>query len=43
MTELLRSVINKFQPCVIMVTHDENDAKALDATVMKMKEDRVVF
>jgi len=43
MTELLRAVIDKFKPCVIMVTHDEDDAIALNATVLRMHDDSVVF
>ena len=36
MTELLCEVINSYKPCVVMVTHDEDDAKALQANILRM-------
>lgn len=42
MTTLLQSVIESYKPCVIMVTHDEDDARALGASVLTMEADRIV-
>jgi len=39
---LLQDVIKSYKPCVVMVTHDEDDAKALSASVLKMESDRIV-
>lgn len=41
MTELLREVIDSYKPCVVMVTHDENDAKAMHANILRMNEGTV--
>lgn len=43
MIDLLRKLIKTYTPCVIMITHDEDDAQALDATVLDMQRDRVVL
>ena len=41
MTELLREVIESYKPCVVMVTHDEKDAKAMHANILRMNEGTV--
>lgn len=41
MIELLHTVINDIQPLVIMITHDEDDAKALNAQVLNMRNSSV--
>ena len=43
MIALLHSVIKNYKPCVVMVTHDEDDAKAMGASVLRMESDRVVM
>ena len=43
MTALLRTLIDEFKPCVIMVTHDEDDANAMNATQLRMESDHIVF
>ena len=43
MVALLKRLINTHQPCVLMITHDESDAKALGADILDMHSDRVVF
>ncbi|MFT4727162.1 MAG: thiamine transport system ATP-binding protein [Granulosicoccus sp.] len=42
MITLLRRVIEGYKPCVLMVTHDEDDAMALTASIIKMESDRIV-
>lgn len=42
MIDLLKRVIDNYKPCVVMVTHDEGDAKAMNATVLRMESDRIV-
>lgn len=42
MIVLLQQLIEHYKPCVIMVTHDEDDAKAMNATMLRMESDRVV-
>ena len=42
MIELLQRVIENYRPCVLMVTHDEEDAIAMDANILRMESDRVV-
>jgi thiamine transport system ATP-binding protein len=42
MITLLQRVIEGYKPCVIMVTHDEDDARALTASIIKMESDRIV-
>lgn len=39
---LLQQVIASYRPCVIMVTHDINDARALNASLLEMGSDRVI-
>lgn len=41
MIALLRQVIDSYKPCVIMITHDEEDASALDASVLDMQDNGV--
>lgn len=41
MIELLHTVISDIQPLVIMITHDEDDAKALDAQILNMQNTAV--
>lgn len=43
MTELLKNLIDSYQLCVIMVTHDEDDAGAMGAQVLRMTNDGVTF
>ena len=43
MITLLQSVITQYKPCVVMVTHDEDDALAMGASVLRMESDRVVM
>lgn len=43
MIALLSTLINEFNPCVLMVTHDVGDAIALGATQLQMKSDHVAF
>lgn len=43
MITLLNSLIQEFKPCVVMVTHDPDDAVAMGATQLTMKSDRVEF
>ncbi len=43
MITLLNSLIQEFKPCVVMVTHDPDDAVAMGATQLSMKSDRVEF
>ena len=43
MIALLKQLINNYQPCVLMITHDESDAQALGAFVLDMHGDRVSF
>lgn len=42
MIVLLQRVVDNYKPCVIMVTHDEQDASAMNAIVLKMESDRIV-
>lgn len=39
---LLQQVIESYNPCVIMVTHDEDDATAMNARILRMESDRIV-
>ena len=39
---LLQQVIESYNPCVIMVTHDEDDATAMNARILRMEYDRIV-
>jgi thiamine transport system ATP-binding protein len=41
MITLLQEVIDSYKPCVLMVTHDEADADALSASILRMKSDRI--
>lgn len=41
MTELLREVVDSYKPCVVMVTHDENNANAMNAKILRMSENTV--
>lgn len=41
MSTLLRRLIDTYRPCVIMVTHDENDADALHAEALRMQDGRI--
>ena len=43
MIALLKQLINNYQPCVLMITHDESDAQALGANILDMHSDRVLF
>ena len=43
MISLLRRLIEQHEPCVLMITHDENDAQALGASLLDMHNDRVAF
>ena len=43
MTELLIDVIDSYKPCVVMVTHDEGDAKAMNANILRMNEGNAQF
>ncbi|MFT5894648.1 MAG: thiamine transport system ATP-binding protein [bacterium] len=42
MITLLLRVIQSYRPCVVMVTHDDADAKALNASILRIKSDRIV-
>ncbi len=42
MITLLRQLIDRHRPCVIMVTHDEDDAIAMQAEVLRLVDGRVV-
>lgn len=41
MTALLRRLIDTYKPCVIMVTHDEDDADAMQADILRLEEGRL--
>ena len=41
MVALLRALIKDFKPCVIMITHDEDDAIALGASMLHMQDDGI--
>lgn len=41
MTDLLKRLIETHKPCVLMVTHEENDARELQATIFRMAEGRI--
>ncbi|MFK7859679.1 MAG: ATP-binding cassette domain-containing protein [Granulosicoccus sp.] len=43
MIELTHQLITKYTPCVIMITHDPDDAKALGASILDMKEGSVLL
>ena len=43
MIALLKQLIEQYQPCVLMITHDEGDAQALDASILDMHSDHVVY
>ena len=42
MIELLKQVIDNYKPCVLMVTHDDEDAVAMRAEVLRMQDDQLV-
>jgi thiamine transport system ATP-binding protein len=42
MITLLQRVIESYKPCVVMVTHDKDDARALNASLLTMESDRIV-
>ena len=42
MIELTRIVIGSYNPCVIMVTHDEEDAAAMQASILRLQDGRLV-
>ncbi len=42
MTALLRQLIETYKPCVIMVTHDEDDATAMQAEVLRLVDGRIM-
>lgn len=42
MIDLLRDLIEDFKPCVIMITHDVQDATALDAAILTMADGTVL-
>ncbi|MGQ7845508.1 ATP-binding cassette domain-containing protein [Granulosicoccus sp. 3-233] len=42
MIALLQQLIETYQPCVIMVTHDEEDAIAMQAEVLRLSEGRII-
>ena len=41
MIALLRALIEEFKPCVVMITHDEDDAIAVGANVLRMQDDGI--
>lgn len=43
MIALLSNVIDEFSPCVIMITHTEDDATALNAGIMRMNDGQVLM
>lgn len=43
MIELLHQLIARFEPCVLMITHDEADALAINATILDMHDEGAVF
>lgn len=43
MIALLHNLIAEYRPCVVMITHDQDDAKALDASILEMQTDAVVL
>ena len=43
MITLLKQLIKNHQPCVLIITHDESDVQALDAHILDMHSDHVVF
>ncbi len=43
MIDLLCQLITDHKPCVIMITHDADDAQALEATVLDMQHNQVVI
>lgn len=42
MIDLLRNLIDDFKPCVIMITHDKQDAIALNADILTMTNGTVL-
>lgn len=42
MIELLNQLIASYRPCVLMVTHDPNDARALAADILHLSQGRLV-
>ncbi len=42
MIELTRLVIAAYKPCVIMVTHDEMDAAAMQASILRLHDGRLI-
>ncbi len=43
MIALLHKLISDYKPCVVMITHDQDDATALDASILDMHADKVVL
>ncbi|MFK8083017.1 MAG: ATP-binding cassette domain-containing protein [Granulosicoccus sp.] len=43
MIQLLKELIGKYKPCVIMITHDQQDATALNASILDMQTNKVVL
>ncbi len=43
MTNLLRQLIDTYSPCVILITHDADDAQALNADILDMQHGRVAM
>jgi len=41
MLQLLQQILKAYQPCVIMITHDKDDAKAMGAHVLMMDQDGI--
>ncbi|ASJ76485.1 ATP-binding cassette domain-containing protein [Granulosicoccus antarcticus] len=41
MITLTRTVIAQYKPCVIMVTHDEEDAVAMQASILRIQDGRI--
>lgn len=43
MITLLHDLIAEYRPCVVMITHDQDDAIALKASILDMQSDTVVL
>ncbi|PID61024.1 MAG: thiamine ABC transporter ATP-binding protein [Gammaproteobacteria bacterium] len=41
-TELMRTLIDRLRPCVLMVTHDIDEARALSAEVLRIENGRLI-
>lgn len=41
MITLLRQLISQYKPCVLMITHDESDALAINANILEMHNEGV--